>query len=230
MPQAARREAPASPRARRPARAPRTRARSSPPAGGEPRTRARAPTRDRATARHRRRTRSGRSSAASDSRPRTASPTRNGFGAGPALSPNATASASRWGCGRRSHELEERRAQLLKRRERRAPSRPRRRRCGRPGTPAPASTAYSSSAVLPTPGSPCTTRTPPCPPRAASSSRSSTSRSRWRPSSCSPGDPSAGADCAHVARACLRTTLGSRTKEFRDSMRACPWTRPIGEP
>ena len=50
-----------------------------------------------------------------------------------------------------------------------------------------ASTAYSSSAVLPTPGSPCSTRTPPCAPRAASSSRSSTSRSRCRPSRCSPG-------------------------------------------
>ena len=44
---------------------------------------------------------SGRSSAASDSRPRAASPTRNGSGAGPALSPNATATALRCGSGRR---------------------------------------------------------------------------------------------------------------------------------
>ena len=36
----------------------------------------------------------------------------------PALSPNATPSASCWGCGRRSIELEERRTQLLNRRER----------------------------------------------------------------------------------------------------------------
>ncbi len=58
---------------------------------------------------------SGRSSAASDSNPSTASPTRNVFGADPALSPKATATASRWGSGRRFHEVEHRRAQLLKR-------------------------------------------------------------------------------------------------------------------
>jgi len=39
--------------------------------------------------------RSGCSSAASDSRPSRASPTRNGLDAGPALRPNATSSASR---------------------------------------------------------------------------------------------------------------------------------------
>jgi hypothetical protein len=51
----------------------------------------------------------------------------------------------------------------------------------------PASIAYSSSAVLPTPGSPRTTNTPPCPLVAASSSRSSASRSRSRPSNRRPG-------------------------------------------
>ena len=129
---------------------------------------------------------SGRSSAASDSRPRTASPTRNGFGGGPALSPNATRArragdraGARSGRGSASTAVEAPRTG--------APSPPRPRPSGRPGTRRPASTAYSSSAVLPTPGSPCTTRTPPCPPRAASSSRSS-ARARVRDRVALPGD------------------------------------------
>ena len=77
-------------------------------------------------------------------------------------------------------ELEKRRTELLQRRVVELIS---------PSTPAvrttrkswPASTAYSSSAVLPTPGSPCTTRTAPWPSRAVSSSRSSTARSRCLP-------------------------------------------------
>ena len=63
-----------------------------------------------------------------------------------------------------------------------APSPPRPRRSVGPATPAPSSTVQSSSAVFPTPGSPCTTRTPPSPPRAAASRRPSASRSRSRPS------------------------------------------------
>src|SRR3954465_4084737 len=51
----------------------------------------------------------------------------------------------------------------------------------------PASIAYSSGAVLPTPASPYTTRTPPWRSRAAPSRRSSPSRSRCRPSSCTVG-------------------------------------------
>ena len=63
--------------------------------------------------------------------------------------------------------VEDRRAQLLKRRERELhlsldPDGPQ-----RPATAAPPRPSQSSSAVLPTPGSPCTTRTPPSPPRAA---------------------------------------------------------------
>ena len=42
---------------------------------------------------------SGLSSATSDNSPRTASPTRNGFGVGPTFRPKATPSASRCGCG-----------------------------------------------------------------------------------------------------------------------------------
>ncbi len=79
----ARREAPGTRRARRVAHAPRTRARPSPPTGGERRTRARAPTHDRATAHHR-----PRRAAAAPRRPRTAGrgrPARPGTGSAPAL-------------------------------------------------------------------------------------------------------------------------------------------------
>ena len=92
-------------------------------------------------------------------------------------SPNATASASRCGSGRRSRQLDDRCAQLLERgvRELHLPF-----DAGGAHDPEvlSASTASSSSAVLPTPGSPCSTKTPPCPARAPSSRRSSTSRSR----------------------------------------------------
>ena len=109
---------------------------------------------------------SGRSSAASDSRPRTASPTRNGFGACPALSPKATLSASRWGSGRRSDRsrIGEHSCCSAAKGSSISPSTPTARstRSCRPS-----STIQSSSAVFPTPGSPCTTNTPPSPPRAA---------------------------------------------------------------
>ena len=114
----ARREAPANRRARRRALVSRTRARSSPPAGGAPQRPGSARTHDRATARHQRHI-----AVAAPRRPRPAArgpPARPGTGRVrvPYSSPNATPSASRWGCGRRSIKLEERRAQLLKRRER----------------------------------------------------------------------------------------------------------------
>ncbi len=67
----------------------------------------------RATARRRRRTGAAARSAASDNRPRTASPTRNGFGARPALSPKRDAKRVALGSGRRSMQLENRRAQTV---------------------------------------------------------------------------------------------------------------------
>lgn len=96
---------------------------------------------------------SGRSSAASDSRPRTASPTRKGFGAWPAPSPKATASASRCGCGRRSVSSRIGAHSCCNAAKGSSIS---------PSTPAVRmtrnsdleSTAHSSNAVLPTPGSP----------------------------------------------------------------------------
>ena len=68
-----------------------------------------------------------------------------------------------------------------------APSPPRPRRSAATRNCRPAWTVQSSSAVFPTPGSPCTTKTPPSPPRAARSRRPSTSRSRCRPSNWAPG-------------------------------------------
>ena len=146
----------------RPPPASRTRTRSSRPAGGGRRTRARAPTRGRATGRRRRRT-----AAAAPRRPRTAGrgwPARpgSGFGACPALSPKATPSASRWGSGRCSvGRGSASRAVAAPRKG--APSPPRPRQPAAREAARPSSTVQSSSAVLPTPGSPCTTRTPPSP-------------------------------------------------------------------
>ena len=96
--QAARRGPRAARRARRPSPARRTRSRSARPASRRARTRAPEPTRRSSHWASSITQRRPRSSAASDSSPRTASPTRNGSAAGPALSPNATSSASR--CGR----------------------------------------------------------------------------------------------------------------------------------
>ena len=160
-------------RARRPAPASRTRARSSPPTAAAPRTRAPAQRRGRATARRRRGT-----AAAAPRPPPTAGrgpPARPGTGsaAGPALRPNATPSASRWGSGRRStsSRIGEHSCWSAANGSSISPSTPTVR--GDAKVRRASSTAYSSSAVLPTPGSPWTTSTPPRPPRAASSSRSS---------------------------------------------------------
>ena len=130
--------------------------------------------------------RSGCSSAASDNRLRTASPTRNGFGGRPALNPSATSRASRWGSGRCSirSRLGEHSCWSDAKASSISPSTPTARATRKSDA---ARTAYSSNAVLPTPGSPYTARTAPCPPRAAASARSSTSRSRRRPCSFSPG-------------------------------------------
>ena len=128
---------------------------------------------------------SGPSSVASDDSPKTASPTRKGLGGGPEVRPKATPRASRCGCGSRSSSSrkEEHSCWSAAKGSSISPSTPlvlaTRYSC-------PASIAYSSSAVLPTPGSPWTTKTPPSPPRAPSSKRSSTARSRLRPTRCPP--------------------------------------------
>ena len=105
-------------RARRRTRAARTPGPAAPPAAGAPRTPASAPTPGRATARRRRCTRSGCSSAASASRLRTASPTRKRSGGGPALRPNAVLSASRCGLRQLLEPAEHRRAQRVQAGER----------------------------------------------------------------------------------------------------------------
>ena len=96
---------------------------------------------------------SGCSSAASDSRLRTASPTRNGFGARRELSPSATSSASPWGAGSRSirWKLGELNCCSAAKASSISPSTPTE-RATRKSAAAP--TALSSSAVLPTPASP----------------------------------------------------------------------------
>ncbi len=184
---------------------------------------------------------SGRSFAASAKSPRTASPTRNGLGDGPAYRPNATPSASRWGCGSRSARSmngEHRRWSAANGSSISASTplvRPTR-------YPCPASSAYSSSAVLPTPGSPCTTRTPACPPRAVSSSRSSAARSRLRPTRCSRSTITAdGAAVFIVSAVCPRPspTRGLRKSgmrspplavRIRSEHRTVGARRPCGDP
>ena len=169
-------------------------------------------THDRATARHQRCI-----GVAAPRRPRPAArgrPARPGTGRArvPYCSPNATPSASCCGCGRRSIKVEERRTELLNRRERKLhlgldP--------GRPRDPKPsrlADSAHSSRAVLPTPASPCTTNTPPWPPRTPSSSRSSTSRSRSRPSN-RVADTRIGGDAPYIPpKHAGRPTLGRRLR------------------
>ena len=96
-----------------PDRAPRTPWRCARPAGGGRRMRAPAPTRDRASARPRRGTRAGASSAASASRLSTARATRKRSGGLPACMPKATCSASCCGAGSVRNPVEHRRAQVM---------------------------------------------------------------------------------------------------------------------
>ena len=112
-------------------------------------------------------------------------------------------------------QLEDRGAQLLERGERQAPSLLRPTRPSRRGSQAPPATACSNNAVLPTPGSPYTTKTPPRPPRATSSSRSSASSSRCRPSSPTRDPPIRDGVPLVVPP---RPQLGCRTKEFPDAV------------
>ena len=116
------------------------------------------------------------------------------------------------------------RAQLLKRRERELHLRldP-----DGPGDPelAPASTAYSSSAVLPTPGSPCTTNTPPRPPRAPPAAGRAP-RARVAGRAAALRHARAG---ARHPRSMPEDALGSRTKEFRDSIARQRRTMPLHE-
>ena len=101
--------------------------------------------------------RSGCSSAAWANKLSAASPTRKRSGAAPVVSPNAVLSASRWGPGRRSSRssivpqnwCNPAKASSI------SDCTPAARTTRQPD---PRSTAYSSSAVLPTPGSPRTTR------------------------------------------------------------------------
>ena len=95
--------------------------------------------------------------------------------------PNAVRSASRCGTGRPLEAIQHRRAQLMQRRRTRAPSPTARRRRAPPGNSGACSARYSSSAVLPTPGSPRTTSARLSPAPTASISRSSTSHSLRRP-------------------------------------------------
>ena len=77
---------------------------------------------------------SGRSSAASDSRPRTASPTRKRSGASPSLEPERRGERLALRAGEALEAIPERRAQQLQARRTRAPSRTRRPPRGRRGT------------------------------------------------------------------------------------------------
>jgi hypothetical protein len=125
---------------------------------------------------------SGRSPATSDRRLSTASPTRKRSGGCPACSPNATPSASRCGPGSSSSRSSAgthswwRAANASSISD----STPAARAIRNPEAD---SIAYSSSAVLPIPGSPRNTRALPIPPRAAASSESTAARSVRRSTS-----------------------------------------------
>ena len=80
---------------------------------------------------------SGHTSAASDNRPSTASPTKKRSGTAPALNPNVVASASRWGPGRPSRRSSSGRAQLMQRRERKLHLRLHAHRAQHPSYPTP---------------------------------------------------------------------------------------------
>ena len=172
---------PASSSARRRTRAPRTPSRRARPAGGGRRTRAPAPTRDRATARRRRGTRAA--------APRPLRPAGSGPPARRGSDPAAVRAAGRTPCsahraagaGSCSSRSSMRRAQRVQPGERAAPSRPARRRPGRSGTRR-GCRHVPSSAVLPTPASPRSTSTRLWPARTPATSRSSTSRSLTRSS------------------------------------------------
>ena len=129
---------------------------------------------------------SGCSSAASESKLRTANPTRNRSGAFPTPSPNATPSAFCCGAGSRSRRSSIGAHNCCKAANASSisDSIPTALEIRNPDAE---SIADSSSAVLPTPGSPHTTSTRLCPPRTAASSRSSASRSLRRPCNTSAG-------------------------------------------
>ena len=131
-----------------------------------------------------------------------------------ALSPNATPSASRWGCGRRSDQVEERGTQLLKRCERELHLR------FDPECPGDPKLARSLDRVLEQRGladarfavhhqhAAVSARTP-------SSSRSSTSRSRSRPSNCPPDGRTGGRRSSRLSMTEDEPDSGSRTKDSR---------------
>ena len=101
---------------------------------------------------------SGRSSAAADSRPSTASPTRNRSGTSPDARPKATFSASCCGCGSVSSRSSTRHAELVDPGERQLHLRLHARDL-RHAESRRATAAYRSSAVFPMPASPRMTRT-----------------------------------------------------------------------
>ncbi len=176
----------AIPRALRSAHASPTAARPTPPTAAAPRTRAPAPRPDQATARHRPHTQA----AAPRPPPRTGSAPPTRPGTDPARSPHAArtpppappAEGQEAGPGdpasARTTAADAANASSI------SDSTPTARATRNPDAD---SIADCSSAVLPTPGSPLTTNTRLCPPRTASSSRSSTSRSTRRPCNTSAG-------------------------------------------
>jgi hypothetical protein len=153
---------------------------------------------------------SGRSPATSDSRPRAASPIRNRSAAGPALRPNAVRSASRCGAGRRSRRSSIGAHSWCSTANASSISdwTPTARTTRQPGA-CPA--RYSNSAVLPTPGSPRTTRVRLSPARTAATSRSSTPHSARRPVS-SVTVPAPENQRAHAQN---RRYTSSRSKRYQ---------------
>lgn len=119
---------------------------------------------------------------ASASRLKAARLTTSCAGGAPLLTPNAAPIAARCGLGSRSSRssIGAHRVCSAANGGSISTSAPKARVTRKPDA---ASTAYSSSAVLPTPGSPCSTSTRACPPRTTSDSSSSAAHSLDRPSS-----------------------------------------------
>jgi hypothetical protein len=159
---------------------------------------------------------SGSSVATCDSRLSTARPMRNPSGAGPVLRPKVVRSASRWGAGRASRCASSGPHSWCSPAKGSSISEwtPTARTTWHPGA-CPA--RYSSSAVLPTPASPCSTSTRLSPPPTDRRTRSSTPHSACRP--VRPGVPG-----HHAA------VPGEATKPTVPPESRCRPTTPSGGP
>ena len=156
-----------------------------------------------------------------------ASPTRNGFGSSPSARPKAAQMAARCGPGARRSDQGSARAVGAVRRSS-APSRTRSRTPGPPERHPPASTKWSSNAVLPIPASPTTTSARLQRSRTAASTASSSARSASRSRSNTTRRYFSESPSQHGLRSSEHTSAAARSRPLRAGDRSADMAREPG--